>query len=151
MLNPGGGGGFVGAEPVAGDGGEALVAGLGMADGGGPLEGVGGVAGGNGLGVGGDGGIAVGADGQGLNPLRGGRGILVAHVVVRTANDERRREFHFRLPRENMKLQLRGEFFNLLNKTNYYPANANRSSNGFGTINRTFDPRQIQLALKLNF
>ncbi len=58
---------------------------------------------------------------------------------------------NFRLPRENMKLQLRGEFFNLLNKTNFYPANGNRSNTGFGTINRTFDPRQIQLALKLTF
>ena len=58
---------------------------------------------------------------------------------------------NFRLPREEMKLQLRGEFFNLLNKTNFYPADGNRSNAGFGTINRTFDPRQIQLAMKLTF
>jgi hypothetical protein len=58
---------------------------------------------------------------------------------------------NFRLPREEMKLQLRGEFFNVLNKTNFYPADGNRSNATFGTINRTFDPRQIQVALKLTF
>ncbi|MFN0121682.1 MAG: hypothetical protein ACKV2V_14410 [Blastocatellia bacterium] len=58
---------------------------------------------------------------------------------------------NFRLPRENMKLQLRGEFFHLRNKTNFDPADGNRSHASFGTISRTFDPRQIQLALKLSF
>ena len=58
---------------------------------------------------------------------------------------------NFRLPWEGTKLQFRGEFFNFLNKTNFYPANGNRSSAAFGTINRTFDPRQIQLAMKLTF
>jgi hypothetical protein len=57
----------------------------------------------------------------------------------------------FRLPKEDMRLQLRGEFFNVLNKTNFFPADGNRSNSTFGTINRTFDPRQIQVALKLTF
>ncbi|MBI1760892.1 MAG: TonB-dependent receptor [Acidobacteria bacterium] len=58
---------------------------------------------------------------------------------------------NFRLPWEGTKLQFRGEFFNLLNKTNFFPADGNRSNASFGAINRTFAPRQIQLALKLTF
>lgn len=57
----------------------------------------------------------------------------------------------FRLPREGMRLQFRTEFFNVLNKTNFYPANGDRSSSAFGTIRNTFDPRQVQLALKFYF
>ena len=57
----------------------------------------------------------------------------------------------FPLRREKMRLQFRGEFFNLLNKTNFQPAEGNRSSSAFGTIRSTFDPRQMQLALKVYF
>lgn len=57
----------------------------------------------------------------------------------------------FPLPREGMRLQFRSEFFNTLNKTNFRPANGDRSSAAFGTIRSTFDPRQIQFALKLYF
>ena len=52
---------------------------------------------------------------------------------------------------EKQRLQVRGEFFNLLNRVNYRPPNGNRSSGAFGTITSTYDPRVIQLALKASF
>ncbi len=55
----------------------------------------------------------------------------------------------FALPRERMTLQFRGEFFNLLNKTNFFPATGDRSSSAFGAIRATFQPREAQLALKM--
>lgn len=58
----------------------------------------------------------------------------------------------FALPiNETTKLELRAEFFNLLNKTNFLAANPDRSSAGFGAITGTFPARQIQLALKVHF
>ena len=57
----------------------------------------------------------------------------------------------FNLPREEMNLQFRAEFFNLFNKTNFLAPNANRSAAAFGAITSTYDPRLIQLGLKLNF
>jgi hypothetical protein len=57
----------------------------------------------------------------------------------------------FNLQREGMNLQFRAEFFNLLNKTNFLAPNANRSAAAFGTITGTYDPRLVQLGLKLNF
>lgn len=47
------------------------------------------------------------------------------------------------------QLEVRLEAFNLLNHTNFRAPNANRSSGGFGTITATYDPRQLQLGLKL--
>jgi hypothetical protein len=38
--------------------------------------------------------------------------------------------------------------FNLFNRR---APNANRSSAGFGTITQTYDPRQIQLGVKVHF
>jgi hypothetical protein len=57
----------------------------------------------------------------------------------------------FDLPREETNLQFRAEFFNLFNKTNFLAPNANRSAAAFGSITNTYDPRLIQLGLKLNF
>ncbi|MFN7982119.1 MAG: carboxypeptidase regulatory-like domain-containing protein [Vicinamibacterales bacterium] len=48
-----------------------------------------------------------------------------------------------------VKLELRVEAFNLLNRTNFRPPNGNRSSNAFGTITSTYDARQLQLGAKL--
>ena len=48
-----------------------------------------------------------------------------------------------------VKLELRLEAFNLLNRTNFRAPNGNRSSNAFGTITSTYDPRQLQLGAKL--
>ena len=57
---------------------------------------------------------------------------------------------HFALARSS-DLEFRFEAFNLLNRTNFRPPNGNRSSGAFGTIISTYDPRQLQLGLKLNF
>jgi hypothetical protein len=58
----------------------------------------------------------------------------------------------FVLPfRESTRLEIRGEFFNLFNKTNFQAANSDRSSAAFGTIRSTFPARQIQVAIKLYF
>jgi len=68
----------------------------------------------------------------------------------------------FRMPWERMRLQFRAEVFNVLNRTTFLPTgNFNcgtfSSTTGvctqgsFGTITSTFDPRLIQLGLKLSF
>jgi hypothetical protein len=46
-------------------------------------------------------------------------------------------------------LELRVDSFNLFNRVNYAPPNGNRSSAAFGTITSTYDPRQVQLGVKL--
>jgi hypothetical protein len=57
---------------------------------------------------------------------------------------------------ERWRAQLRGEFFNTFNHANFtdssnnYPI-ASVSSGGFGTITHAYDPRIIQLALKVVF
>ncbi|HEX7360368.1 MAG TPA: carboxypeptidase regulatory-like domain-containing protein [Bryobacteraceae bacterium] len=57
----------------------------------------------------------------------------------------------FVLPYREAHLQFRAEFFNALNQTNFTAPNGDVSSASFGTITSTFDPRQIQLGLKLSF
>jgi hypothetical protein len=57
----------------------------------------------------------------------------------------------FRLPGEGRALEFRTEVFNTLNKTNFSPANGDRSSSAFGTITSTFPARQVQFALRLMF
>jgi len=47
------------------------------------------------------------------------------------------------------RMQLRLEAFNLFNRVNYGPPNSVRSSAAFGTITSTYDPRQMQLGVKL--
>lgn len=57
---------------------------------------------------------------------------------------------------ERWRVQLRGEFFNTLNHSNFtssgsnYP-NESVNSAGFGTITAAYDPRILQLALKVFF
>jgi hypothetical protein len=57
---------------------------------------------------------------------------------------------------ERWRAQLRGEFFNTFNHSNFtsltnnYP-NQSVSSAGFGTITTAYDPRILQLALKVVF
>ena len=55
------------------------------------------------------------------------------------------------MPWPSGSLELRAEFFNLLNRTNYRAPNGNRSAAAFGTITTTYDPRQVQLGVKVNF
>ena len=47
------------------------------------------------------------------------------------------------------RIQLRLEAFNLFNRVNYGPPNSIRSSAAFGTITSTYDPRQMQLGVKV--
>ncbi len=58
----------------------------------------------------------------------------------------------FRLPiTEFTRLELRAEFFNLFNKTNFQAANGTFGNAAFGTITSTFPARQVQVALKVSF
>ncbi|HXG57328.1 MAG TPA: hypothetical protein VNJ03_18250, partial [Vicinamibacterales bacterium] len=58
----------------------------------------------------------------------------------------------FRLPfGTDTRAQFRLEAFNLLNRANFRGPNGNRSANAFGTITSTYDARQLQLGVKLNF
>ncbi|HVD92077.1 MAG TPA: hypothetical protein VNC21_07340, partial [Vicinamibacterales bacterium] len=46
-------------------------------------------------------------------------------------------------------VELRLEAFNLFNRTNFRAPNGVRSAGAFGTITSTYDPRQLQLGIKL--
>jgi hypothetical protein len=48
-------------------------------------------------------------------------------------------------------VEIRAEFFNVLNETNFIPAESNRSATTFGIANGTFPARQVQLALRVQF
>lgn len=52
---------------------------------------------------------------------------------------------------ENIKIQLRGEAFNVLNNVNLNPPNNNRSSSDFGRITSAGDPRILQFAARFIF
>ena len=47
--------------------------------------------------------------------------------------------------------EFRIEAFNLLNRTNFRAPNGVRSAGAFGTITSTYDPRQLQVGIKLTF
>jgi len=57
----------------------------------------------------------------------------------------------FRFKSESMRLQFRGEFFNVLNRVNFNNPNVTVSAGGFGSITSAQDPRIGQLALKFLF
>ena len=57
----------------------------------------------------------------------------------------------FGMPWRDGRIELRLEAFNVLNKVNFRVPEGNRSLATFGTITSTYDPRQIQLGLKLGF
>jgi hypothetical protein len=58
----------------------------------------------------------------------------------------------FRLPiTEFTRIELRAEFFNAFNRTNFQAANSDITSAAFGNSSSTFAARQIQLALKVSF
>lgn len=60
---------------------------------------------------------------------------------------------NFRMPfaGEAARLQFRGEFYNLFNRTNFAAPDINLASANFGRVGSTLDPRFIQLALKFYF
>ena len=53
--------------------------------------------------------------------------------------------------KDRLRLQVRGEFFNLLNRPNFNNPTAAVGGAGFGSINSAQDPRISQLALKVLF
>jgi hypothetical protein len=53
--------------------------------------------------------------------------------------------------REKARLQIRGEFFNILNHPNFGNPGTTVGTTSFGVINSAADPRIVQLALKLQF
>jgi len=53
--------------------------------------------------------------------------------------------------REGIGLQFRSELFNVINHTNFGPPSNISTSGTFGQIRTTFQPRQIQFAMKLIF
>jgi hypothetical protein len=55
------------------------------------------------------------------------------------------------MPWPSGAVELRAEFFNLLNRTNFRAPNGNRSAAAFGTITQTYDPRQAQFGMKVSF
>ena len=57
----------------------------------------------------------------------------------------------FPMPWRNGSFELRGEFFNLMNRTNFRAPNGVRTNPAYGTITQTYDPRIIQLGFKLSF
>jgi hypothetical protein len=52
---------------------------------------------------------------------------------------------------ERMRLEARGEGFNVINHANFSAPNTNLSSSSFGRITSASDPRILQFALKLHF
>jgi len=52
---------------------------------------------------------------------------------------------------EDVRVQFRSEFFNILNHTNFGIPDTKTSDAAFGTIRSTYPSRQIQFALKLTF
>ncbi len=50
-----------------------------------------------------------------------------------------------------MYLQLRGDFFNVFNHSQFNDPNLSRNSGNFGGIYGAYDPRIIQLAMKFYF
>ena len=58
----------------------------------------------------------------------------------------------FRIPfNEETRLEIRAEFFNLFNRTNFQAANGTFGNAAFGTISSTFPVRQVQVAAKFYF
>ncbi|HEX6896454.1 MAG TPA: hypothetical protein VF146_14345, partial [Bryobacteraceae bacterium] len=58
------------------------------------------------------------------------------------------KNFHFT---ESAYLQIRSEFFNAFNHTNFASINATRLNNSYGQVTQARDPRIIQLAAKIYF
>jgi hypothetical protein len=57
----------------------------------------------------------------------------------------------FNLPREGMGLKFGAEFYNAFNHTQFHDVNTTFGQSNFGQVTDTYDPRVIELSLKLNF
>ena len=55
------------------------------------------------------------------------------------------------MPWPQGSLEVRVEAFNVLNRSNFRAPNGNRSANAFGTITSAYDPRILQVGVKLAF
>ena len=52
---------------------------------------------------------------------------------------------------ERFNLRFQGDFYNAFNIANFSGLNTTITNSAFGTLSSAYPPRQIQLALKLNF
>ena len=52
---------------------------------------------------------------------------------------------------EHLKFQLRGEFFNAFNHTNFMGVDSSVNDTNFGQVTSAHVPRRIQIGAKLNF
>jgi hypothetical protein len=76
-----------------------------------------------------------------------GRGIIVGPGLI-NLDAALYKDFRFS---ERWKAQLRCEFFNVLNHTNFNGPNANLGAGNFGQITSSKDPRIGEMALKISF
>ncbi len=53
--------------------------------------------------------------------------------------------------KERIRIQARGEFFNILNHSNYRQIGRLINVQDFGRVQNQYDPRQIQLGIKLSY
>jgi hypothetical protein len=88
------------------------------------------------------------ATGLSNNPGTAGRGIIEGPPTFRT-DFSLMKNFRFG---ENVRLQLRGEAFNVFNHTNFRSfTSTNVTSAAFGQVGAVRDPRNIQLGVKFYF
>jgi hypothetical protein len=52
---------------------------------------------------------------------------------------------------EHLKFQLRGEYFNAFNHTNFSGVDSGLGDANFGQVTSAHEPRRIQIGAKLNF
>ena len=57
----------------------------------------------------------------------------------------------FEFVHDNINLQLRFEFFNVLNRVNLQGIDANLNDSNFGKSTNTYDPRIIQVGARIVF
>jgi len=96
--------------------------------------------------------VAPGATKAQLTPVRGTLGTIGRN----TERGDRLFSFNVGVNKrvaisDRWSVELRGEAFNAFNQTNYASPDGVLSSGNFGQAVSAFDPRQIQLAIRLNF
>jgi hypothetical protein len=79
-----------------------------------------------------------------------GRNVVYGFPLYQT-NLVLAKNFPLRFINEGARVQFRGEFYNLFNRTNFTAPEVNLASANFGRVGSTLDPRFVQLALKLSF